>query len=479
MSQNDIGVVGLAVMGRNLVLNLSDHGHSVGVFNRTYERTREFLQHDASGRAITGAESLANLVGSLKSPRVILLMVKAGRAVDAVIDELQPLLEQGDIVIDGGNSHYPDTVRRYEALRGRGLRFLGMGISGGEEGARYGPSLMPGGDPEAWPHVKDMFQSIAARVDGEPCCQWVGEAGAGHYVKMVHNGIEYGDMQLICECYQLLREGLGLSAGNAAAVFKGWNQGVLESYLIEITGEILAVEDPDGVPRVDRILDQAGQKGTGKWTAVDALQQGVPLTLIGEAVNARFLSAAKRERTRASGELQSGLTGIEPPPGLAIDQVRDALYAAKIVSYAQGFMLLRAASEGFGWNLAFGDIALLWRGGCIIRSRFLGDIKAAYERRPELDNLLLDQFFTQAIGRAIAGWRATIAVGVTRGLPLPALSAALAFYDGYRSARLPANLLQAQRDYFGAHSYRRTDQDPASSFHTDWTGDQSEVRVDD
>ena len=479
MSQSDIGVVGLAVMGRNLVLNLSDHGYRVSVFNRTYARTREFLESDARGRDITGAESIEALVANLKSPRVVLLMVQAGGAVDAVIEQLRPLLNQGDIIIDGGNSHYPDSVRRFEMLRDRGLRFLGMGISGGEEGARYGPSLMPGGDPAAWPHVKAMFQAIAAKADDEPCCQWVGEAGAGHYVKMVHNGIEYGDMQLICECYQLLRQGLGMSADAAAVVFQEWNQGVLESYLIEITGEILQVKDPDGTPRVDRILDQAGQKGTGKWTAIDALQQGVPLTLIGEAVNARFLSAMKTERTKAASILQPGAAHGNSISDLTVDQVRDALYAAKIVSYAQGFMLMRAASEGFGWNLAFGDIALLWRGGCIIRSRFLGDIKAAYQRQPKLDNLLLDDFFVQAIGEATAGWRATVAAGVVSGIPVPALAAALTFYDGYRSAYLPANVLQAQRDYFGAHTYRRIDKASTMSFHTNWTDDLAEMLIDD
>jgi 6-phosphogluconate dehydrogenase len=459
------------------VLNLSDHGYRVAVYNRTYARTAEFLAGEAAGRPIDGSDSLEALVARLRSPRVVLLMVQAGRAVDAVLEQLLPLLAPGDVVVDGGNSHYPDTVRRYQALRERGLRFLGMGISGGEEGARHGPSLMPGGDPEAWPVVRGMFQAIAAKAEGEPCCQWVGEAGAGHYVKMVHNGIEYGDMQLIAEAYQLLREGLGWSTADLAGVFRDWNQGVLESYLIEITGEILTVQDPDGAPRVDRILDSAGQKGTGRWTASDALEQGVPLTLIGEAVNARFLSALREERQAAANILGPVQTGELPAP-LDVAAVGDALYAAKLVSYAQGFMLMRAASEGYGWGLAFGDIALLWRGGCIIRSRFLGDIKAAYSRDQGLQNLLLDPFFRAAMGGAEAGWRRTVAAGVQLGIPLPAMSAALAFYDGYRSARLPANLLQAQRDYFGAHTYQRIDRDPGQRFHTDWTGSREEQAID-
>ncbi len=479
MGNAHIGVVGLAVMGRNLVLNLSDHGYRVAVYNRTWERTQAFLDGDAAGRDIVGCRSLDELVGALRAPRVVLLMVQAGRAVDAVIDQLKPLLAPGDVIVDGGNSHYLDTNRRYQGLAEAGLRFLGMGVSGGEEGARHGPSLMPGGDPAAWPAVREMFQSIAAVADNEPCCQWVGEAGAGHYVKMVHNGIEYGDMQLVSEAYHLLHEGLGLEANQLAEVFATWNEGVLGSYLIEITAAILDVRDPDGEPRVDRILDSAGQKGTGKWTAIDALEQGVPLTLIGEAVNARFLSALKPERERAAARFR-------PPPGHPVDRaepwvefVHDALYAAKLVSYAQGFMLMRAASERFGWRLAYGDIALLWRGGCIIRSRFLGHIKRAFERSRDLENLLFDDFFAAAIRKAEAGWRRTVALGVELGIPLPACAAALAFFDGYRSARLPANLLQAQRDYFGAHTYARVDRPDGRRFHTDWTGDQEERPVDD
>ncbi|MBP9604420.1 MAG: decarboxylating NADP(+)-dependent phosphogluconate dehydrogenase [Chromatiaceae bacterium] len=480
MGKAHIGLIGLAVMGRNLVLNLSDHGHKVAVYNRTWARTQEFLAGEGAGRDILGCASLAELVGALRSPRLVMLMVRAGPGVDAVIEQLMPLLAPGDVIIDGGNSHYPDTARRYARLAAVGLRFLGMGVSGGEEGARHGPSLMPGGDPEAWPLVRDIFQSIAAVAEGEPCCQWVGEGGAGHYVKMVHNGIEYGDMQLIAEAYQLLRQGLNLRTDQVAEVFGRWNQGLLESYLIEITAAILAVRDPDGVPRVDRILDSAGQKGTGQWTAVDALEQAIPLTLIGEAVNTRFLSALKSERERAAQAFPSTPQAWDWDPSQPwVGFVQDALYAAKLVSYAQGFMLLRAASERFGWKLAYGDIALLWRGGCIIRSRFLGDIKRAFDRAPALENLLFDDFFAAAIRQAEAGWRRAVALGIQLGIPLPGFSAALAFYDGYRSARLPASLLQAQRDYFGAHTYARLDAPAAVCFHTDWTGDQAERRVDE
>ena len=480
MGKAHIGLIGLAVMGRNLVLNLSDHGHKVAVYNRTWARTQEFLAGEGAGRDILGCASLAELVGALRSPRLVMLMVRAGPGVDAVIEQLMPLLAPGDVIIDGGNSHYPDTARRYARLAAVGLRFLGMGVSGGEEGARHGPSLMPGGDPEAWPLVRDIFQSIAAVAEGEPCCQWVGEGGAGHYVKMVHNGIEYGDMQLIAEAYQLLRQGLNLSTDQVAEVFGRWNQGLLESYLIEITAAILAVRDPDGVLRVDRILDSAGQKGTGQWIALDALEQAIPLTLIGEAVNARFLSALKSERERAAQAFPSTPQAWDWDPSQPwVGFVQDALYAAKLVSYAQGFMLLRAASERFGWKLAYGDIALLWRGGCIIRSRFLGDIKRAFDRAPALENLLFDDFFAAAIRQAEAGWRRAVALGIQLGIPLPGFSAALAFYDGYRSARLPASLLQAQRDYFGAHTYARLDAPAAERFHTDWTGDQAERRVDE
>ena len=486
MGEAHIGVIGLAVMGRNLVLNLNDHGAPVAVHNRTWERTREFLAGEAAGRDIRGCPTLAELVAALRQPRVVLLMVKAGSGVDAVIDQLLPLLASGDVIIDGGNSHYRDSARRQAHLQATGLRFIGLGVSGGEEGARHGPSLMPGGDPAAWPLVRGLLQPIAAQVEGQPCCQWVGEGGAGHYVKMVHNGIEYGDMQLIAEAYDLLGRGLGLDAGQLAATFAGWNQGVLASYLIEITAAILAVRDADGTHRVERIRDSAGQKGTGQWTAVDALELGVPLTLIGEAVNARYLSAHKGERERAAAvfpalDIEGAATVLSATHqgNPCIQDVHDALYAAKLVSYAQGFMLLRAASQRFGWNLAYGDIALLWRGGCIIRSRFLGDIKRAFDRDPDLENLLLDDFFAAAIRQAQPGWRRAITLGIQRGIPLPAFSAALAFFDGYRRACLPANLLQAQRDYFGAHTYGRLDAPAGQRFHTDWTGDRRERTVDE
>jgi 6-phosphogluconate dehydrogenase len=480
MSGADIGLIGLAVMGRNLVLNLNDHGYRVAVYNRTAAKVDEFLAGEASGTKVVGTNSLEALVAALESPRVVMMMVKAGPAVDAIIDQLIPLLEPGDIVIDGGNSHYPDTNRRVTRLAEHGLHFVGMGISGGEEGARHGPSIMPGGDPAAWPIIKDMFQAIAARVDDVPCCNWVGEQGAGHYVKMVHNGIEYGDMQLIAEAYQLLRQGLGLPMDALAETFRTWNEGVLESYLIEITAEILTVEDRDGEPLIDKIVDSAGQKGTGKWTAIDALELGVPLTLIDEAVNSRFLSARLGERERASGMLGSeprALDGLDVEP--VIDAVRDALYASKIVSYAQGFMLMREAAESFGWHLDYGETALLWRGGCIIRSRFLDNIHAAYARKPSLESLLLDGFFADALAQCQQGWRRAVGIGVELGIPLPAFGSALAFFDGYRSARLPAYLLQAQRDYFGAHTYRRVDRDPDESFHFDWTGDREEHRMKD
>ncbi len=475
MKKANIGVIGLAVMGRNLVLNLSDHGYRVAVYNRTWARTEDFLTGEAAGRDIEGARTLEDFVAALDSPRVVLLMVKAGRPVDAVIKQLLPLLSPGDIIVDGGNSHYPDTERRYHDLKAKGIRFLGMGISGGEEGARHGPSLMPGGDPEAWPVVREMFQAIAAKADGEPCCQWVGEGGAGHYVKMVHNGIEYGDMQLIAEAWHLMRSVLGLDNDALADIFADWNRGVLDSYLIEITAKILKVREPDGSWRVDHILDSAGQKGTGKWTAIDALEQGVPLTLIDAAVNARFLSALKAQRQRAAGLLGGGGSGVTVALSDAfVQQVHDGLYASKIISYAQGFMLMRQASERFGWKLQYGDIALLWREGCIIRSRFLKDIKAAFDNDPALENLLFDDFFAAAVTRAEPGWRQAVATGISAAVPLPAFSTALAFYDGFRSATLPASLIQAQRDYFGAHTYRRVDRDPDAVFHTRWTDDVKE-----
>ena len=468
MGGADIGLIGLAVMGQNLALNLNDNGYRVAVYNRSSAKVDEFLAGAAKGSNIIGADSPAVFVTSLTRPRKIILMVRAGEAVDQTIEQLLPHLEQGDIVIDGGNSHFPDSNRRTEALARQGIRFLGCGISGGEEGARHGPSIMPGGNPEAWPEVKPILQSIAAKSDNEPCCQWVGEGGAGHYVKMVHNGIEYGDMQLICEAYHLMGGALGLSVDEMQQVFSRWNQGVLDSYLIEITADILGFKDEQGAPLIDIILDSAGQKGTGKWTGISALELGAPLTLIGEAVFARFLSALKDERHRAAATLAGERPPFSGDKSEIIDAIHDALYASKIISYAQGYMLMREAAKAYDWKLSFGDIALMWRGGCIIRSRFLGNIKQAFEQNPELDNLLLDPFFNQAIKKAEAGWRRAVTFGIEQGIPLPAFSSALAFFDGYRSERLPANLLQAQRDYFGAHMYERIDQPRGQFFHTDW-----------
>ncbi len=470
--QADIGLIGLAVMGRNLALNMADHGHRVAVFNRTTALTEEFLAGPARGRSeILAARSLEELVGRLARPRRVMLMVKAGRAVDEVIEALLPLLERGDLLIDGGNSHFPDTERRARALEEKGLLYIGAGISGGEEGARRGPSIMPGGSPAAWPLVKGIFQSIAARApDGTPCCEWIGPGGAGHYVKMIHNGIEYGDMQLIGESYWLLRELLGLDAGRMREVYADWNRGELDSYLIAITADILAVRDADGAPLVDKILDAAGQKGTGKWTGINSLELGIPATLITEAVYARSLSALKEERVAASRLLAGPAPGFGADRQALTEDIRQALYAAKIVCYAQGFLLMREAAREYGWNLKPGEIASIWRGGCIIRSAFLHSIKAAYERDPDLPNLLLDAYFRQAIDRCQPAWRRVVAAAALGGLPAPALSAALAFYDGYRSARLPANLLQAQRDYFGAHRYERVDRPRGELFHSDWAG---------
>ncbi|MBV9762931.1 MAG: decarboxylating NADP(+)-dependent phosphogluconate dehydrogenase [Acidobacteriaceae bacterium] len=468
----DIGLIGLAVMGQNLVLNMNEHGFRVAVFNRTVSKVDDFLNDEAKGTQVVGAHSIEELVQSLKRPRRVMLMVKAGETVDHMIDQIAPHLDKGDIVIDGGNSLFTDTNRRVKALNEKGILYIGTGVSGGEEGARHGPSIMPGGNPEAWPHVKDIFQSIAAKVeDGTPCCDWVGEGGAGHYVKMVHNGIEYGDMQLICEAYQLLKEGLGLNAEELHGVFAEWNKGELDSFLIEITAEIFAKKDEDGSPLIDKILDTAGQKGTGKWTAISALDLGMPVTLIGEAVFARCLSALKDERAAAA----KILTGPKHDQsahdrGVFIEDVRRALYCSKIISYAQGYMLLREAGKEQGWNLNMGGIALMWRGGCIIRSRFLGKIKDAYDRNPKLTNLLLDDFFQNAINNYQAAWRRALIHGIGFGVPTPAFSTALAFYDGYRTERLPANLLQAQRDFFGAHTYERIDKPRGQFFHTNWTG---------
>jgi len=466
----NIGLIGLAVMGQNLVLNMNDHGFKVAVYNRTTSVVDEFLAGPAQGTAVVGTHSLAQLVESLESPRIVMLMVKAGEVVDQYIDKLVPLLSAGDIIVDGGNSLFTDTNRRTLALKEKQILYVGAGVSGGEEGARNGPSIMPGGNKAAWPAVKPIFQAIAAQVDGEPCCQWVGDNGAGHYVKMVHNGIEYGDMQLICEAYQLLSEGLGLSADELHTIFAEWNGGVLSSYLIEITTNILAYKDEDGLPLVEKILDTAGQKGTGKWTGINALDLGIPLTLIGESVFARCLSALKDERIKAAQRLPKVIPAFNGDKPATIQAIHDALYAAKIISYAQGFRLMREASKEYGMSLNYGECALMWRGGCIIRSQFLNDIKHAYDANPELENLLLADYFTAAMQQADAGWRKAVILSVEAGIPAPAFSSALAYYDGYRSERLPANLLQAQRDYFGAHTYERIDKPRGQFFHTDWTG---------
>ncbi len=459
-------------MGQNIVLNMNDHGYVVAVYNRTVSKVDDFLAHEAKGTKVLGAKSLEELVGLLKKPRRIMLLVKAGAAVDEFINLLTPLLDKGDIIIDGGNSYYEDSVRRYAACKEKGILFVGSGVSGGEEGARHGPSLMPGGNVEAWPHIKAIFQSIAAKVEnGTPCCDWVGESGAGHFVKMVHNGIEYGDMQLISEAYSLLGAGgLGLSNDQLAATFTEWNKSELDSYLIEITSNIFKYKEADGTFLVDKILDAAGQKGTGKWTVLSGLDHAAPVTLIAEAVFARMISSLKEERVAASTVLAGPTAKFSGDAKQTIEDIRLALYASKIISYAQGYMLMKNVSDEFKWKLNLGGIALMWRGGCIIRSRFLGDIKAAYDRNPTLTNLVLDPFFTTALKAAQDGWRRTVALGATLGIPTPTFSNALSFYDSYRSARLPANLLQAQRDYFGAHTYERTDKPRHEFFHTNWTG---------
>ncbi len=521
----DIGLIGLAVMGQNLVLNMNDHGYTVVVYNRTKEKVDQFLANEAKGTKVLGAHSIEELVAQLKRPRRVMMLVKAGQPVDDFIEQLVPHLEQGDIIIDGGNSLFGDTTRRQRYLESRGLLYIGTGVSGGEEGARHGPSMMPGGSPAAWPHVKEIFQAICAKVEEEmrplsklaagseeeggaahrgevhkeilddsstdttrlfasavevgkssiPCCDWVGEEGAGHYVKMVHNGIEYGDMQLIGEAFHLLKSGLGLSEKEMHEIFASWNQGVLDSYLIEITRDILATHDEDGAPLVSKILDAAGQKGTGKWTVTNSLDLGMPTTLIAEAVFARCVSAMKEERMVASRTLKGPKPLIRKAKNsnkrqLLISEIRDALYASKIISYAQGYMLLCAAGREYGWNLNLGGIALMWRGGCIIRSRFLGKIKEAFDKNPKLTNLLLDDYFRREIDRAQKGWRHVVSLAAKHGIPIPAFSTALAFYDSYRTATLPANLLQAQRDYFGAHTYERVDQPRGQFYHTNWTG---------
>ena len=470
-TKSDIGLIGLAVMGENLVLNIESKGFQVTVYNRTLQRVDDFLAGRAKGLKIIGARSIEELVKSLKRPRKIMIMVKAGVAVDNMINTLIPHLEKGDIIIDGGNTHFPDTNRRTALVESKGLLYIGTGVSGGEEGALLGPSIMPGGSADAWPEVKPIFQAIAAKVDdGTPCCDWVGENGAGHFVKMVHNGIEYGDMQLICEAYHIMRDLLHMSADEMHHVFREWNEGELDSYLIEITRDILAFKDEDGEPLVDKILDTAGQKGTGKWTAVTALDVGIPLTLIGEAVFSRCLSALKNERVAASKILSGPGTTFNGDKKAFINDLKEAVYASKIVSYAQGYQLMRAAAEEFGWKLNYGGIALMWRGGCIIRSAFLGKIKEAFDNNPDIPNLLLDPFFRTKVERAQAGWRNVVSVGLVNGIPIPAMTSALCYFDGYRCEKLPANLLQAQRDYFGAHTYERIDKPRGEFFHTNWTG---------
>jgi len=476
-SKADIALIGLAVMGKNLILNMNDHGFTVVAYNRSIDKVDHFLANEAKGTKILGAHSIEEMVAKLKTPRRVMMLVKAGKPVDDFIEQLIPHLAPGDIIIDGGNSLFEDTNRRQKYVESKGLLYVGTGVSGGEEGARHGPSIMPGGSPAAWPHVKEIFQAISAKVeDGSPCCEWVGDMGAGHYVKMVHNGIEYGDMQLICEAYNIMKTGLGMSADEMHEVLKEWNTGDLDSYLIEISRDILAKKDDDGSPLVDKILDTAGQKGTGKWTVINSQDLGIPITLMAEAVYSRCVSALKDQRVKAARKLKGprpALTSIANNPvrkKAFIADIKSALYASKIVSYAQGYMLMQAAAKEYQWTLNYGGIALMWRGGCIIRSRFLGKIKEAYDNNPALSNLLLDDYFYGEIRKAQKGWRNVVALAAKRGIPVPAFSTALAFYDQYRSAVLPANLLQAQRDYFGAHTYERIDQPRGQFFHTNWTG---------
>ncbi len=467
----DIGLIGLAVMGENLVLNMESKGFTVAVFNRTVAKVDAFMEGRGAEKNFIGCRSIEELCANLERPRKVMMLVKAGQAVDDFIEKVLPYLEEGDIIIDGGNSHYPDTIRRTEYVESKGLLYIGTGVSGGEEGALLGPSIMPGGSPAAWDAVKPIFQKISAQTDtGEPCCDWVGENGAGHFVKMVHNGIEYGDMQMICETYQMMKEGLGMSNEEMHEVLKDWNAGELDSYLIEITRDILGYKTDEGEAVIDQILDTAGQKGTGKWTAVSALDLGQPLTLIGEAVFARCLSALKDERVEAAKVLSGPNVKFDGDKAALLDDLKQALYASKIVSYAQGYQLMREAAKEYNWKLNNGGIALMWRGGCIIRSVFLGKIKEAFDTNPNLVNLLLDPFFTNAVENAQTAWRRVVVKSVELGIPMPAIGAALAYYDGYRAARLPANLLQAQRDYFGAHTYERLDKPRGEFFHTNWTG---------
>ena len=466
----DIGLIGLAVMGENLVLNMESKGYTVAVYNRTTEKVEHFVNGRGRGKKFIATHTIAEFCRAIRRPRKVMMLVKAGPAVDDLIEQLLPHLEAGDVIIDGGNTHFPDTIRRTKYVESKGLFYIGTGVSGGEEGALNGPSMMPGGSTAAWPLVKPIFQSICAKADGMPCCDWVGEDGAGHFVKMVHNGIEYGDMQLICETYQIMKDLLGMSNAEMHDVFAKWNEGDLDSYLIEITRDILAYRDDTGAYTLDYILDAAGQKGTGKWTAIAALDEGVPLTLITEAVFARSLSAMKEERVAASAELSGPKKTFAGDRAAFLSDLHDALYAAKIVSYAQGYALMRQAAHTYGWNLNNGGIALMWRGGCIIRSVFLGKIKEAFDRMPNLTNLLLDPFFKEKVLTAQSGWRSVVASAVTNGIPVPSMSAALSYFDGYRTERLPANLLQAQRDFFGAHTYERVDRERGTFFHTNWTG---------
>lgn len=468
----DIGLIGLAVMGENIVMNMESKGFTVAVYNRTVSKVDDFVNGRAKGLNIIGTHSLKELADSLAKPRKVMMLVKAGNPVDDYIEQLLGVLEPGDVIIDGGNSHFPDTIRRTAYVESKGLLYVGTGVSGGEEGALKGPSMMPGGSPEAWPLVKPIFQSICAKVeDGTPCCDWVGSNGAGHFVKMVHNGIEYGDMQLICEAYQLMKDMLGMSADEMHEVFAQWNKTELDSYLIQITSEILARKDEDGQPLVDKILDTAGQKGTGKWTAISALDEGVPLTLIGEAVFARCLSAMKAQRVEADNAFGIERGRYEGDKAAMVEDIRKALLASKIISYAQGYVLMESAAKTYGWNLNYGSIALLWRGGCIIRSTFLGKIKEAFDRNPELSNLLLDPYFKDTVKALVPSWRKVVANATLCGIPVPTFSSALSYFDGYTSSRLPANLLQAQRDYFGAHTYERVDCERGKFFHTNWTGE--------
>jgi len=468
----DIGIIGLAVMGENLILNMESKGFTVACYNRTVEKIDRFIQGRARGKNIIGCHSLEEFCQALNRPRKIMLMVKAGSPVDAFIEKLVPLLEPGDIIIDGGNSHFPDTIRRTKDLEAKGLYFIGAGVSGGEEGALHGPSLMPGGSPEAWPHVEPIFKAVAAKVDGQPCCEWIGRDGAGHYVKMVHNGIEYGDMQMICEAYFIMKTLLGMTPDEMHVVFKQWNEGELNSYLIEITRDILAVKDEiTGRPLVDMILDTAGQKGTGKWTSQSALDLGAPAPTIAEAVFARCISALKEQRVEASKVLSGPKPAFEGDRDAFVEDIRRALYASKVCSYAQGFQLMQMAAEEYGWDLKYGEIAMIWRGGCIIRAQFLERIKEAFDENPNLANLLLAPFFREVIERCQDSWREVVAVSALNGIPTPAFSSALAYYDSYRCPRLPANLLQAQRDYFGAHTYERVDKPRGEFFHTNWTGE--------